>query len=69
MKVIKFLVPLMVFALLLSLAACAHVRTAEPPGVQAEQNDSPAISPWAEPASDASIEEEPTHPQAQAPPP
>jgi uncharacterized lipoprotein len=48
----------MLAALVLVLAACAHAPRAEPPGVQAEQQDAPAISPWAQPPSHASIEED-----------
>jgi len=46
-------------ATLLVLTACAHARRAEAPGVRAEQNDAPAISPWAEPPANVSIEEGP----------
>ncbi len=46
-------------ALLCFPAACTHARRAEPPAVRAEQNDAPAISPWAEPLPHASIEEDP----------
>ena len=46
-------------AVLLALAACAHARRGEPPGVSAEQNDAPAISPWAESPPDVSVEEDP----------
>jgi hypothetical protein len=48
----------MLAALVLALAACAHAPRAEPPGVQAEQQDAPAISPWAEPPPHASIEKD-----------
>ncbi len=48
----------MLAALVLALAACAHALGAEPPAaVRTEQQDAPAISPWAEPPSHASIEE------------
>ncbi len=48
----------LVAGVLLCLAACAHALRAEPPAVQAEQNDSPATSPWAEPPPDVSIQED-----------
>jgi hypothetical protein len=50
-------VRMMLAALVLVLAACAHVLGAEPPRVRAEQQDAPAISPWAQPPPHASIEE------------
>jgi len=46
-------------ALLCFPPACTHARRAEPPAVRAEQNDAPAISPWAERPPHASIEEDP----------
>ena len=53
-------------ATLLALAACAHAQRAEAPGVRAEQNDAPAISPWAEPPANVSIEEGPVSTQVPA---
>jgi len=44
-------------ALVMALAACAHALRAEPAGVRAEQNDAPAISPWARPPPNASIDQ------------
>ncbi len=53
----------MLAAICLPFAACAHALTAEPPAVEAAQQDSPAISPWAEPPPDVSIQEDPAYTQ------
>jgi hypothetical protein len=43
----------------IGLSACAHLTGAEPPAVRAQQNDAPAISPWAGPVQNESIQEDP----------
>jgi hypothetical protein len=53
---------------LLGLAACTHLTHAEPNAVQGAQNDSPAISPWAQPPSNAGIEEGPASTEASSDP-
>jgi hypothetical protein len=53
-------------ATLLVLGGCAHAQRGEAPGVRAEQNDAPAISPWAEPPANVSIEEGPVSTQVPA---
>jgi hypothetical protein len=50
-------------AALLCVAGCAHERIVEPPAVQAAQSDSPAISPWAEPPPNVSVQEDPAYTQ------
>ena len=54
-------------AVLLCIAACAHDRAAGQPAVGAMQNDSPAISPWAETPPNVSIEEDPVYTRVPAP--
>jgi hypothetical protein len=53
-------------AALLCLSACAHQQTVPPSAVEAMQSDSPAISPWAEPPPNVSIEEDPAYTETPA---